>query len=1257
MANLETILNIKVEGTSQMVKLKDQITQTEAGLKKLKEAQKKAGDGGKVFTKEIVAAEIKLKSMRKELNQSKNDTMKMNTALSATGKSYNALTKQNAALSVQLRKLSDPLGKNKKEFDKLSGQIDKNTTQLKKMDSAMGRSQRNVGNYGASIGKMAVGIGAAIMAFKSLERAIGAFVDFEFQIKQVGVISGATAEELAVLEQSAKDLGSSTAFTAGEVAGLQKELAKLGFDPTEINNMTDSVLDLAFAFGDDLGQTAEQVGIILKSFNLDASETSHVTDIMAGAFSNTALDLEKFSVGMPKVASIAKTMGFSFEDTTVLLGALADTGMEASTSATALKNIFLKLADPAGDLAQSLGRNITSIDQLIPALKELDAGGIDVAEMLEITDKRSVTAFASLLSGADNLEVLNKKINDSEGLTKEFADVMRDSLKGSIDETKSAAEGLAIAFTEDLAPVLSIILEGFQLLFNLLKLLSPVIISVATSFITYKTVMMAAHVWTKAVAAGQVALRVASIALMYGTRGLTMSMRALNIAIKANPIGLLVSVAAGAVAMFASWGDETEDLTENVHELTEAEQKLKDKKDALARSEATRMSNQAKDIQEVRSLINLIKDETKERKDRLKAVEDLNKIAGTNIKNLKDEKKLAKELEGAYKDAVAAIKGKYLLQASEENILNLIKEELELEKEIQHQKNISASSTENLTKKVQELEDAQKALDDYNKKNGVSTIGQIDKTRKHLEDQVNFRQQSVNFEMGRGMQANDKIEKKTKKITELQEEQLKVQKATDKVINGLIVKSEEDNDNKDRKLTLYEKLQEKVTEEQNELKRLIILRNKDKVSQKEVDDQIKKLATAKGNLAEVDKELAKETKKINDALKDEDKTLEIKIKKTQDQIEADEKMLENMQKLSADGADLTKEIIQQSIDIAKAKLDMALLTIKASDESTDAEVANINRLKGELARYQAELDVLGDTSETPSGWLNKTLFGTGEGEDGDGFTGRDFLGALHETMSGVMGIMSEVSALQHQQLDTELGTLETNKQKAVEVFENSARAEVMTEEQKAIAIENIEKKFDDDMLKLKQDQFKRDQKMQISQAIMAGAMAIMNIWSSKATGNAIADAIIKGIMTTAMVAMTGIQVATIKAQAPPTAEFGGIEGETFAAGGMVQGKSHAEGGEKFAVGGRVVELEGGEAVINKKSTSMFRPMLSRMNEAGGGKKFADGGMVFATDMLETQAIQMENQLLNHQAQEVLLVEADVTNSQNSVANIEAKASF
>tara|TARA_R100000654_G_scaffold14163_2_gene30597 strand:- start:16267 stop:18849 length:2583 start_codon:yes stop_codon:yes gene_type:complete len=122
---------------------------------------------------------------------------------------------------------------------------------------------------------------------------------------------------------------------------------------------------------------------------------------------------------------------------------------------------------------------------------------------------------------------------------------------------------------------------------------------------------------------------------------------------------------------------------------------------------------------------------------------------------------------------------------------------------------------------------------------------------------------------------------------------------------------------------------------------------------------------------------------------------------------------------------------------------------------------------------------------------------------------------------------------------------------------------------------------------------------------------------------------------------------------------GGIV-EKFANGGMVHGKSHAFGGEKFAVGGRVVELEGGEAVINKRSTAMFRSQLSAMNSAGGGVKFADGGLLNMPSFTQQQFNAVgQNQMMGavSQGSKVVVVESDITQAQQSVSVIESQVTF
>jgi len=53
---------------------------------------------------------------------------------------------------------------------------------------------------------------------------------------------------------------------------------------------------------------------------------------------------------------------------------------------------------------------------------------------------------------------------------------------------------------------------------------------------------------------------------------------------------------------------------------------------------------------------------------------------------------------------------------------------------------------------------------------------------------------------------------------------------------------------------------------------------------------------------------------------------------------------------------------------------------------------------------------------------------------------------------------------------------------------------------------------------------------------------------------------------------------------------------------LLQGPSHSQGGIN-------INVEGGEAVINKRSTAMFLPELSAINEAGKGRSFmANGGI-------------------------------------------------
>ncbi len=134
-----------------------------------------------------------------------------------------------------------------------------------------------------------------------------------------------------------------------------------------------------------------------------------------------------------------------------------------------------------------------------------------------------------------------------------------------------------------------------------------------------------------------------------------------------------------------------------------------------------------------------------------------------------------------------------------------------------------------------------------------------------------------------------------------------------------------------------------------------------------------------------------------------------------------------------------------------------------------------------------------------------------------------------------------------------------------------------------------------------------------------------------------------------------------------TTETGGsrmekLERGGLTRGGMFQGASHAYGGVKFAVGGRIMEAEGGEAIINKRSTAAFKPILSAINSYNGnGVKFADGGLINSGEKFALGgAIRTAQQMVSGYAggsTKVVVVESDLTTAQNKVSALQSQASF
>ena len=332
--------------------------------------------------------------------------------------------------------------------------IAKLKTQYKELEKRTRSLDKTTASAGASMAGLVGKLGITTLAIYATTRAITGVVrvgrEFEKNMANVGAISGATGNELKALEKNAKDLGSSTVFTASQVSELQTEFAKLGFTSSEITGVTKDTLALASATGSDLATSASVAGQTLRAFGLDVSQTSEVTDTMASSFSQSALDMDKFANSMQYVAPIAKQVGVNVQSTTAILGTLANAGIDGSMAGTALRRIFLELSNESSKLSKRIGFPVKSTEDLQKAFKQLSKEGLTTAEMTNLVGQRAVSAFGILLDGVESTDKLTKSFNEAGGEAQRMADIQLDNLSGRVTLLGSAMEGLGITIFDRL---------------------------------------------------------------------------------------------------------------------------------------------------------------------------------------------------------------------------------------------------------------------------------------------------------------------------------------------------------------------------------------------------------------------------------------------------------------------------------------------------------------------------------------------------------------------------------------------------------------------------------------------------------------------------------------------------------------------------------------------------------------------------------------------------------------------------------------
>lgn len=349
-------------------------------------------------------------------------------------------------LRRQLRELGGAADDTTNSSDRLNNANARLSQSTSKLSKVMGLAAKAMKYGGAAI----FGVGVA---------AVKVSGDFEESMNAVRAVSGATGKDFDDLRNLAKKMGSETAFSATEAANGMEYLAMAGMNTEQVLATIPNALSLAAAGSIDLAQSADILSNIMSGLGLAAEDSARAADVLAATAAGANTDIASLGEAMKYAAPVAKTMGYSLEETAASVGILGNAGIAAGQAGTSLRAIMSRIAADSGAKKTLEGLGVAATDSsgkmrsMSDILADLQVATKDLSSeqqievFKDIAGAEAMGALAVLVDGVanDSLPQLIEKLGGAEGAAKRMADTRMEGLNGAIKSAKSAAEGFLIA--------------------------------------------------------------------------------------------------------------------------------------------------------------------------------------------------------------------------------------------------------------------------------------------------------------------------------------------------------------------------------------------------------------------------------------------------------------------------------------------------------------------------------------------------------------------------------------------------------------------------------------------------------------------------------------------------------------------------------------------------------------------------------------------------------------------------------------------
>lgn len=445
--------------------------------------------------------------------------------------------------------------------------------------------------------------GTALVALGTT--AVNEYRNFEIALSKVATIADTSKVSMDAMKESIMKASSEIGVASEEVAEAVYQAISAGVDTADAVDFVTKANKLAVAGFTDVTKATDVLTTVVNAYGMEIEDVTKVSDVLMMTQNAGKTTVDELASSLGKAIPIANANGVSFENIGSAMATATAKGIATSEATTYLSSMMKELGTSSTNVAQALkektGKSFkqlmddgASLSDVLGIVGEIASdSGVGLNEMFGSAEAGTM-ALTLMSDGGEAFTSTLEDMNQASGVTDSGFETMQDTLDKRLQTALVNVQNAMITLGEKLAPlvvtlaeaasdVLPKLIDGLSWLMDNSGTIAALVGSVTAAFVAFKTVAMIKGVvgaWQNAIL--QLALYQAGaggatlaqgvlngaltfgqtlVGLMTGQISLaTVAQKLWNLAMSANPIGLIIGLIAGLVAGIVILWNTNEDF-------------------------------------------------------------------------------------------------------------------------------------------------------------------------------------------------------------------------------------------------------------------------------------------------------------------------------------------------------------------------------------------------------------------------------------------------------------------------------------------------------------------------------------------------------------------------------------------------------------------------------------------------------------------------------------------------------------------------